>query len=127
MAERNAVALLGLVGGGLIILGGILAFFLGLVYGAMGGGVGVFLGGVLDAIAAVVIGFLVLVAAGYTHYRWAAGGVVGAIVLLALGVVAWAVIGANLLILVGAVLTIIAGIILLVQAALSGTGSALTL
>ncbi len=121
MAHRNVVTILAALGGILVVLGGILGFLLSL--GAQGfgprfeGGFGALLMGAI----AVVLGLIILVFSGYTHYRGVERSLVGGLILIVLGVVTWVVVGDWILVALGAVRPVRAGLVLLAQLQRSAT------
>jgi hypothetical protein len=121
MVQRSLVTLLAALGAILIILGGILGFLLSLGSEDFGGRFGSDGGALVYGVVAVVLGLLILVFSGYTHYRGASTSLGAGLVLIVLGAITWAVVGGWLLVLVGAILTVLAGLILTVEA-LAGSG-----
>ncbi len=121
MFERRLVSLLAAIGGILVILGGIVGFFLRLSlgnYGYMyGGGYDAAL--LIYGMLAVIMGAIILVCSGYTHYRGVQANMGGGLALLVLGVVTWILVGGWTLISAGAFLTVVAGLVLMVEVLLS--------
>lgn len=121
MVQRSVVTLLAAFGGFLVILGGILGFLLS--YGPYGYGprFGMANIAVLAALA-VVFGLVILVYSGVTHFRGPERSLTGGVVLVVLGLLAWAIAGAWLLVAVGSFLTVLAGVILLIVVVLHEPG-----
>ncbi|MFI5415453.1 MAG: hypothetical protein ACHQ16_07355, partial [Candidatus Lutacidiplasmatales archaeon] len=107
----------------LIILGGILGFLLSIGNDDFGGRFGMDSGALVYGIVAVVIGMLILLFSGYTHFRGADRSVVGGIVLIVLGAVGWAVVGGWVLVAIGSVLAVLAGLLLCAEVLLGGSRS----
>jgi hypothetical protein len=118
MVQRSLVTVLAAIGAILMILGGILGFLLSLGSERFGGQLGGDAGAFVYAIVAVVLGLLVLLFSGYTHYRGTDRSLVGGIVLIVLGAIGWEVVGGWLLVAIGSVLAVLAGLILTVEALL---------
>jgi hypothetical protein len=116
MVQRSLVTLLAALGAILIILGGILGFLLSLGSEDFGGRFGSDGGALVYGIVAVVLGILILLFSGYTHYSSATSSLTGGIILLVLGAITWAVVGGWLLVLLGSILAVLAGLILTVEA-----------
>jgi hypothetical protein len=114
MTGRGVVAVLAGLGGILMILGGIIGFFAGLANGLVSHSVTLGFGALEYGIAAVVVGLLILVVAGFTHFAGARSKVGEGLLLLILGLVAWFFL-AGLLVDIGAVLTALAGLIYLIM------------
>jgi hypothetical protein len=119
MVQRGLVAVLGAIGGILVILGGILGFLLSLGDQGFGPRFGMDSGALVYGIVAVILGFLILVFSGYTHFRGADRSIVGGVILIVLGVIAWAVVGGWVLVAIGAVLAVLAGLLLCFELLLS--------
>jgi|GEM_PF-516098 hypothetical protein len=116
MAQRSLVTFLAALGGILVILGGILGFFLGFGpygYGPYGYGPRF---GVVDvavlAVLAIVFGLVILVFSGYTHLRSADQSVTGGLILMVLGLITWVIAGLWILVAVGSFLAVMAGLVL---------------
>ncbi|MCI4331078.1 MAG: hypothetical protein L3K19_04445 [Thermoplasmata archaeon] len=127
MVQRSLVAVLAALGAILIILGGILGFLLSFGPGRFGGRFGSDGGAFVYGIVAVVLGLIILLCSGYTHYRGVNSSLVGGIVLIVLGAVTWAVVGDWVLVAIGAVLVVLAGLVLAAEVLLGqgrsqGTG-----
>jgi hypothetical protein len=112
MVQRSVVTVLAALGGILVILGGILGFLLSIGSDDFGGRFGMDSGALVYGIIAVVVGMLILLFSGYTHYRGADRTLVGGIVLIVLGAVGWAVVGGWVLVAIGSVLAVLAGLLL---------------
>jgi Ca2+/H+ antiporter len=113
------VTLLAAIGAILIVVGGLLGFLLSFGSDEFGRQFGLDSGAFAYGVLAVVLGLLILVFSGYTHYRGAPRSVVGGIVLIVLGAIAWEVVGGWVLVALGSLLTVIAGIVLAVEALVS--------
>jgi len=116
MVQRSLVTVLAALGGILVILGGILGFLLSLGPDGFGvrsddGALGALVWGVL----AVILGAIILVFSGYTHYRGVERSLTGGVVLIVLGAVTWIIVGEWALIAAGAFLTVVAGLVLVAQ------------
>jgi uncharacterized membrane protein YesL len=118
MVQRSLVTVLAALGAILIILGGILGFLLSFGSDEFGGQLGADSSALVYAIVAVVLGLLILLFSGYTHYRAASRSLVSGVILIVLGAVAWEVVGGWILVALGALLAIVAGLILTVEALL---------
>lgn len=127
MVQRSLVTILAAIGGVLVILGGIVGFLLSL--GPQGLGLrfyGTF-GALVMGTIAVVLGLVILVFSGYTHYRGVQRSVTGGIILFVLGVVTWVVVGDWVLVALGSFLTVLAGAVLVAQVMLASPGTRATL
>jgi hypothetical protein len=122
MVQRSLVTVLAALGALLIILGGIVGFLLSLGRGMYGGPFLASSGAFVYGVIAVVLGLLILVFSGYTHYQGVGNALTGGLVLIVLGIVTWAVVGGWILVALGAFLAILAGIVLIVEV-LAGQGS----
>jgi hypothetical protein len=111
MVQRSWVTILAALGGFLVLLGGLLGLLLG--YGRYDYG---FRYGPVDtavlAVLALILGVVILVSSGITHYRGPERSTTGGVVLVVLGIVSWAIAGELFLVGLGAFLTILAGVIL---------------
>jgi len=118
-SNRSTIALLAAIGGILIIVGGILGFFLS--FGPYGYRPNL---GTIDlivlAILAVIFGILILMFSGYTHYQGLGQGLSGGIAFIVLGIITWAIAGAWLLVVLGSALTLIAGLVLVIMVLMRG-------
>ncbi len=118
--KRGWAALLAAIGGILIIIGGILGFFLSFAPNGYGPNVSL-LGSLGLAIAAIILGIIIMIFSGYTHYQGHGRGWVGGIGFIVLGILAWVVGGAWTVILIGSILTILAGLIVVIMLLVHGT------
>ncbi len=126
MVQRSLVTLLAALGGVLIIIGGILGFFLSFApYGVGVCGYGPHYCGsayaLVIAVLAVIFGLVILVYSGFTHYRGAERNLTGGVVMVVLGIIPWIIAGGWLLVAVGSFLVVVAGLILLAQILLGDT------
>jgi len=112
MVQRSLVTVLAALGALLIVLGGIFGFLLSLGRGMYGGPFMGDSGALVYGFIAVVLGLLILVFSGYTHFQGVQSSLTGGIVLIVLGAVTWVVVGGWILVAVGALLAILAGIVL---------------
>jgi hypothetical protein len=113
MVQRSLVTILAAFGGILVLLGGVLGLLLGYGrydYGLRYGAVDV----AVIAVLAIIFGLVILVYSGVTHLRGPERSLIGGVVLVVLGIVAWAVSGELFLVGLGSFLTILAGVILFV-------------
>jgi hypothetical protein len=110
MSQRSIITVLAGLGGVLVILGGILGFLLSIGPG----GYGPRFGGAADAVVfgllAIVLGFVILVYSGFTHYQGVDRSVTGGLILVVLGIITWVLVGSWILIAAGSFLTIVAGL-----------------
>ena len=118
MAQRNLVTVLGGLGALLIILGGIVGFLLSWGPGGFGPRFGV-AGAAVYGFVAILLGLIILVFSGYTHFRGVATSLEGGITLLVIGVVTWVLVGSWVLVALGSFLTVLAGLLLTVQVLLA--------
>lgn len=116
MVQRSLVTVLAVLGAILIILGGILGFLLSFGPVGMGDRFGADSSALVYGFIAVILGLLILVFSGYTHYRGAVRSLTGGIILIVLGAVTWAIVGGWVLVAIGAVLAILAGLLLAFEA-----------
>jgi hypothetical protein len=114
MTGRGVVAVLAGLGGLLMILGGIIGFFRGVAQGVLSHSVTLGFSALTYGIAEVILGLLILVVAGFTHFAGAGSRVGEGLILLILGLVAWFLFPGILLEL-GAILTALAGLIYLIM------------
>jgi hypothetical protein len=112
MVQRSLVTFLAAFGGILVILGGILGFLLSLGPHGFGGRFDDGAGALLLGIAAVILGLVILVFSGYTHFSGVERSLTGGLILLVLGIVTWAIVGDWILVAVGSFLTVMAGLLL---------------
>jgi hypothetical protein len=112
MVQRSLVTVLAALGALLIVLGGIFGFLLSLGRGMYGGPFMGSSGAFAYGFIAVVLGLVILVFSGYTHFQGATSPLTGGLILIVLGAITWAVVGGWLLVAVGSLLAILAGIIL---------------
>ncbi len=117
MFPRSLVAVLAALGGILVILGGILGFFLSFAPGGFGMSSRFVGTALVYGILAVVFGLIILVFSGYTHYRALDANATGGIILVVLGVVTWIVVGGWVLVAAGSFLAVLAGLLLLAKVA----------
>ena len=115
MVQRNVVTILGALGAILVSLGGIVGFLLSLGASGYGGRIGGTLSALLYGVVAVVLGSIILVFSGYTHYRGVERSVTGGIVLMVVAIVTWVVVGGGVLIVLGSVLALLAGFLLVFE------------
>jgi hypothetical protein len=115
MVQRSLVTALAALGALLIVLGGIFGFLLSLGRGMYGGPFMGTEGAFVYGLIAVILGVLILVCSGYTHYQGVQSSLMGGLTLIVLGAVTWAVVGGWLLVAVGSMLAILAGVILSVE------------
>jgi hypothetical protein len=116
MVQRSLVTVLAALGAILIILGGILGFLLSIGPGDYGGHYWDSGGALVYGFIAVILGLIVLVFSGYTHYRGVERTLTGGIILVVLGVVTWAVVGGWVLVALGSFLAVLAGLVLMAEA-----------
>lgn len=113
MVQRSLVTILAALGGILVILGGILGLLLGYGrydYGLRYGAVDI----AVLAVLAIIFGLVILVYSGATHLRGPERNLTGGVVLVILGIIAWAIGGELFLVGLGSFLTVLAGVILFV-------------
>jgi hypothetical protein len=118
MVQRSLVTLLAALGAILIILGGIVGVLLSLGHGGFGDRFDSGAATVVYGFIAVVLGLILLVFSGYTHYRGVDSSLTGGIILTVMGVVAWVVVGDWVLVALGSFLAVLAGLILVAEALL---------
>jgi hypothetical protein len=126
MVQRSIVTVLAGLGGVLVILGGILGFLLSIGPSGYGPRYDGTVGALALGLIAIVLGFLILVFSGFTHYQGVDRSVTGGLVLLILGIVTWVIVGGWILIAVGSFLTVVAGLVLVLEVLLAaprGRGS----
>lgn len=116
MVQRSVVTFLAAAGAVLIIFGGILGFLLSFGPGGFGGRPGAASAAPLYGIVAVVLGLIILVFSGYTHYQGVERTLTGGVILIVMGAVSWAIVGGWLLVSLGSLLTILAGLLLGIEA-----------
>jgi len=120
MFQRSLVTLLAALGGVLVIIGGIVGFLLSLAPGAGFGARGDFVAGAaIYGFVAVILGLIIIVFSGYTHYRGVESNLTGGLILIVLGVVTWIIVGGWVLIAAGSFLAVVAGLILMLEVLVS--------
>jgi hypothetical protein len=123
MFPKSLVSLLAALGGILVILGGIVGFLLSFAPGGFEMGDRFAAGSLVYGVVAVVLGLIILVFSGYTHYRGLATDATGGVILLVLGVVTWIIVGDWVLVAAGSFLAVLAGLLLLVEVVLASNRS----
>jgi hypothetical protein len=119
MVQRSLVTILAALGGILVILGGILGFLLS--YHPYGFGLyhaGI-VGALVYGIIAVILGLVILVYSGVTHYAGISRNAAGGIILVVLGIITWIIVGGWALVAAGAFLTVVAGLVVLAEVVLA--------
>ena len=117
--KRGWAALLAAIGGILIIIGGILGFFLSFAPNGYGPNVAL-LNSLGLAVLAIIFGIIILIFSGYTHFAGHSRGWVGGLSFIILGILTWVVAGAWTLVLIGSILTIIAGLVVVIMLLVRG-------
>lgn len=115
VVQRSLVTLLAAIGALFIILGGIIGFLLSFGPGGFGERFGGAAGALVYGALAVILGLLVLLFSGYTHYRAASHNLTGGVILLVLGIVTWVVVGGWILVALGSLLVVVAALIILAE------------
>jgi hypothetical protein len=116
-SERGIAHLFGIVGGGLLWLGGIVAAAFGVADAILGRGFGMELALLSEAVLLFVVGGLVLVFSHLGTHEWRDRSLASGILLVVLAVVGWGILGlgGNVLALVGALFAFLAGVIFLID------------
>lgn len=118
-SNKSMVALLAGIGGILMIIGGILGFFLSFWSESYRPNLGT-VDLLIIAVLAVIFGIIALMFAGYTHYKGLGEGMGAGLGLIIVGIIAYVVSAAWLLTLIGSILVIIAGAIFVILAVVHG-------
>jgi hypothetical protein len=114
MSGRGIATLIGLISGVLIIVGGFITF-LGHLAGSSLGALGSGTSSVILPIVTVILGFVVLWVSRPRLFWWPGRRTFNGILLVALGVITWIVVGTNLLVIIGSALAMLSGMVLVVE------------
>ncbi|MFZ0830320.1 MAG: hypothetical protein WCB18_02435 [Thermoplasmata archaeon] len=116
LTERALGHLFGLIGGGLIIIGGVVAGVVSLAEMILGHAIAA-MGALGEATVLAVVGALVLLFAYLGEHEWKERPVASGVLLVILALIGWAALGlgVNVMALVGGIFALLAGALYLIE------------